>query len=190
MWLWLTLGGLVLAAALGLILGLVVFEGGNGPAPTPEETVRRALDAAQRGDVESLFSLLSPTLKQDIADRFDGPDFESVKSEVSQYLSARFSVEFFDVRLIPQHPNGSTAVVAVVAGRAVVRDTPDGYFSGSYDIHDEGVSHFYLVESEGSWYLDDFDQYSRVIGYPGTRRQVAGRGRHDHRVHIGRQADQ
>jgi hypothetical protein len=55
MWPWLTLGGVLVVAAIGLVMGLVVFAGAGGPASTPQETVRRALAAAEDEDTDSLF---------------------------------------------------------------------------------------------------------------------------------------
>jgi hypothetical protein len=162
-WLWLTLGGLVVAAAIGLVLGLVVFGGGAGPAAAPEETVRRALAAAEKEDMDSLFSLLSPALKREIAADFDGPAFENIKDRFGEYLRIRFSVKFSDAELVPVESGPSNATVELARGTVVVTDHADDYQSGVYDIYREGGSDFYLIKVGGLWYIDGFDEYWEVV---------------------------
>jgi hypothetical protein len=163
LWLWLTLAAVPVAAAIGLVLGLVVFAGDNGPASTPEETVQRALVAAEKEDTDALFSLLSPALKERIVDDVGGRDFETIQDDLGDYLRSRFSVKFTDVEMNVYDGGARETYLELVSGTMVVTDEADEYQNGRFDIYDEGGSEFYLVKIDDAWYIDDFDAYWEII---------------------------
>jgi uncharacterized membrane protein YvbJ len=153
-WLWISLAGLVVAAAIACVLVFAVFKGGDEAAATPEETVRRLLSVMENKDADALFALFDPVA---VEDALGGADLEIVKELlVETWAESAFdykSIEFSDIKTTTEKTSDTTATVTIVEGTVTVTNTEGS--TATEDVQDSGQPvRFAVIERDGSWYVD------------------------------------
>jgi hypothetical protein len=153
-WLWISLGGLVVAAAIACVLVFAVFKGGDEAAATPEGTVRRLLSVMENKDADALFALFDPVAVEDV---LGGADLETVKERLLEtWAESAFdyeSIEFSDIKTITKENSDTTATVTIVEGTVTVTNTEGLTATEDVQDSDQPVT-FVVIERDGAWYVD------------------------------------
>jgi hypothetical protein len=148
-WLWISLGAVVVVAAIALVLVFVVFKGGESAGATPEQTVERLFTAMENKDLDTFLDLMDPSMKESLP---SGDLLEAAKDEIRDEMFDFDSVKFSNIEMSTEKTSDTTATVTITEG--TVEMTVDGEAEAN-DVNeaDEPVT-FELTKIDGKWYLD------------------------------------
>jgi hypothetical protein len=149
-WLWIGLAALVVVAAIAVVLVFVVFNGGDGAATGPEETVERLLSAMENQDLDAFLDLMDPSMKESLG---TGDELEAARQEMMDSMFDFESIEFSNIKMSTEETGDTTATVSIVEGTVTMTNSDGETETDDIDEETDPVT-FDLTKIDGKWYLD------------------------------------
>ncbi len=141
--------GLLVVAAIALVLIFVVFKG-DSKASTPEKTVQQFLTAVENNDSKGVIDVMDPAFLRDLR-RAYGSDYETFLTDAIFAGLPGENVKFTGVKFQTKI-TGDTATVTIVEGNL---EYTDSFGDRQKDPVDESdLTELDLLKTGDAWYLD------------------------------------